>query len=80
MQHEVPVPDLGGAASEAFLSQWFKEVGETVAAQEDLVELVTDKANVVVEAPVAGTVTARHFDAEDRVEIGEVLCLIDDGA
>lgn len=80
MHHEVPVPDLGGAASEAFLSQWFKEVGETVSAAEDLVELVTDKANVVVEAPVAGTVVERRFDAEDRVEIGEVLCLIDDGA
>jgi pyruvate dehydrogenase E2 component (dihydrolipoyllysine-residue acetyltransferase) len=80
MHHEVPVPDLGGAASEAFVSQWFKEVGGTIAEQEDLVELVTDKANVVVEAPVAGTVVERRFDAEDRVEVGEVLCVIDDGA
>ncbi len=54
---DVMVPALGESVTEATISTWFKKVGDTVAADEMLCELETDKVSVEVPAPVAGTLT-----------------------
>lgn len=79
MRHEVRVPDFGGAASEAFVAEWLKQEGDAVAAGEELLELITDKANVAVVAPAAGTLAECHAAAEQRVEPGDLLAVVEDG-
>ncbi|SNR46854.1 2-oxoglutarate dehydrogenase complex dihydrolipoyllysine-residue succinyltransferase [Puniceibacterium sediminis] len=54
---DVMVPTLGESVSEATVSTWFKKVGDTVAQDEMLCELETDKVSVEVPAPTAGTLT-----------------------
>ena len=57
MATEIRVPTLGESVSEATIGKWFKKVGDTIAADEPLVELETDKVTVEVPAPAAGTLT-----------------------
>ena len=80
MRHEVRVPDLGDAASEAFVAEWYREPGDALRAGEELLELITDKANVAVDAPVGGRLVERCVASEARVEVGALLAVIDDGA
>ncbi len=54
---DVMVPTLGESVTEATVSTWFKKVGDTVAQDEMLCELETDKVSVEVPAPAAGTLT-----------------------
>ena len=58
MATEIRVPTLGESVTEATVGQWFKKVGDTVAADEPLVELETDKVTLEVPAPVG----RRHRD------------------
>ena len=54
MATDILVPTLGESVSEATIGRWFKKPGDSVAADEPLVELETDKVTVEVTAPVAG--------------------------
>ncbi|RUY76104.1 dihydrolipoamide succinyltransferase, partial [Mesorhizobium sp. M7A.F.Ca.CA.001.09.2.1] len=55
MATEIRVPTLGESVTEATVGKWFKKVGDTIAADEPLVELETDKVTVEVPAAAAGT-------------------------
>ncbi|MEO0763668.1 MAG: biotin/lipoyl-containing protein, partial [Pseudomonadota bacterium] len=55
MAVEVRVPTLGESVTEATVANWFKKPGDTVAADEVLCELETDKVSVEVPSPGAGT-------------------------
>ncbi|MDE0537521.1 MAG: 2-oxoglutarate dehydrogenase complex dihydrolipoyllysine-residue succinyltransferase [Rhodospirillales bacterium] len=70
------VPALGESIAEATVGNWFKSVGDAVAADEPLVELETDKVSVEVNAPAAGTLTAIAAEAGSEVEVGAVLGVI----
>jgi 2-oxoglutarate dehydrogenase E2 component (dihydrolipoamide succinyltransferase) len=67
------VPPLGESIVEATVSRWLKQVGDTVAAGETLVELETDKITVEVPALVAGMLTARLRQEGDVVNVGDEL-------
>jgi 2-oxoglutarate dehydrogenase E2 component (dihydrolipoamide succinyltransferase) len=67
------VPPLGESIVEATVSRWLKQVGDTVAAGETLVELETDKITVEVPALEAGTLTARLRQEGDVVNVGDEL-------
>ena len=54
---EVTLPQLGETVTEGTITQWFKQVGDTVAADEPLFEVSTDKVDTEVPSPVAGTLT-----------------------
>ncbi len=54
MATDIRVPALGESVTEATIGQWFKKVGDAVAADEPVVELETDKVTIEVPAPVAG--------------------------
>jgi 2-oxoglutarate dehydrogenase E2 component (dihydrolipoamide succinyltransferase) len=81
MATEVRVPTLGESVTEATVATWFKQPGETVAADEMLCELETDKVTVEVPSPVAG-VLAEHVAAEgDTVGVNALLATVsEDGA
>ena len=57
MATEIRVPTLGESISEATVGKWFKQRGDTVKADEPLVELETDKVTLEVNAPAAGVLT-----------------------
>jgi len=76
----IVVPSLGESVSTATVARWLKQAGETVAADEPLVELETDKVTVEVNAPVAGVVAAIAADAGAEVVPGAVLGSIQAGA
>ena len=73
MSTEIRVPTLGESVTEATIGQWFKQVGDNVAADEPLVELETDKVTVEVPAPAAGVLEAISANPGDTVDVGALL-------
>ena len=78
MSIEVKVPTLGESVSEATVGQWLKKPGETVALDEPIVSLETDKVAVEVPAPAAGVMGALVANEGDTVSVGALLALIED--
>ena len=77
MSTEIKVPTLGESVTTATVSRWLKKAGETVAADEPLVELETDKVTVEVPAPVAGVLGTPAVQDGAEVEVGTVLGVIE---
>ncbi|MBF0305143.1 MAG: dihydrolipoamide succinyltransferase, partial [Alphaproteobacteria bacterium] len=77
MPSEITVPTLGESVSEATIAKWFKKVGDSVAADEPLVELETDKVTVEVPSPSAGTLVAIDAPEGSTVQVGGLLGSID---
>jgi 2-oxoglutarate dehydrogenase E2 component (dihydrolipoamide succinyltransferase) len=69
----IKVPPLGESIVEATLSRWLRQVGDTVAVGDALVELETDKITVEVPALEAGVLVQQHKGAGDVVAVGELL-------
>ncbi|MDR0253477.1 MAG: 2-oxoglutarate dehydrogenase complex dihydrolipoyllysine-residue succinyltransferase [Brucellaceae bacterium] len=77
MATEIRVPTLGESVTEATIGKWLKKVGDTVAADEPLVELETDKVSIEVPAPVAGVLTEITAQEGDNVGLDALLGQID---
>ena len=77
---EVFLGKLGGDAEEATVQRWFFEEGDTVTEGEDLVELTSENGTFTVQASAGGTLAEVYFDEGEAVQMGEVLCVIDDEA
>src|SRR6516162_10135297 len=78
---EIRVPALGESVTEATIGKWFKKPGETVAVDEPLVELETDKVTIEVPAPAAGVLSEIAAKDGDTVAVGALLGQISsDGA
>jgi 2-oxoglutarate dehydrogenase E2 component (dihydrolipoamide succinyltransferase) len=77
---EIVVPALGESVTTATVARWIKQQGETVAADEPLVELETDKVTVEVNAPAAGVLASVGVPEGTEVEVGAVLGMIDGAA
>ena len=80
MTTPVVVPTLGESITEATVAKWVKAVGETVAINEAIAELETDKVTVEVFAPVAGVLSSCAFKEGDTVAIGATLGVIAEGS
>ena len=76
MSTEIRVPTLGESVTEATIGQWFKKVGDTVNADEPLVELETDKVTIEVPAPAAGVLEAIAANPGDTVDVNALLGVI----
>ncbi|WP_299028341.1 2-oxoglutarate dehydrogenase complex dihydrolipoyllysine-residue succinyltransferase [uncultured Sulfitobacter sp.] len=76
---DVMVPTLGESVTEATVSTWFKKVGDTVAQDEMLCELETDKVSVEVPSPAAGTLTEIVAAEGDTVDASAKLAVISSG-
>ena len=79
MSIEIVVPTLGESVSEATVAQWLKQVGDSVARDEALVELETDKVTLEVNATEAGTLSEIKVEAGDTVEVGAILGVLGEG-
>lgn len=80
MATEIRVPTLGESVSEATVGTWFKKVGDTVKADEPLVELETDKVTVEVPAPASGVLTEIVVQNGETVGLDALLGQIAEGA
>src|SRR3954468_17528406 len=76
MPVEIKVPTLGESVTEATVAKWFKKVGDTVAMDEPVVELETDKVTVEVRAESAGTLSEVVAAEGAEVGVGAVLGVI----
>jgi 2-oxoglutarate dehydrogenase E2 component (dihydrolipoamide succinyltransferase) len=77
MATEIRVPTLGESVSEATIAQWFKKPGESVKADEPLVELETDKVTIEVPAPASGVLADVLVRDGETVGVGALLGMID---
>ena len=80
MSTEVRVPTLGESVTEATVATWFKKPGDTVAVDEMLCELETDKVTVEVPSPVAGTLGEIVAAEGETVGVDALLAMIGEGA
>ncbi|MFC7132976.1 MULTISPECIES: dihydrolipoamide acetyltransferase family protein [Salinibaculum] len=76
---EFKLPDVGEGVAEGELVRWLVEPGDTVAEDEVLAEVETDKAVVDLPAPKAGTIVELHAEAGEVVPVGDVVVTIDTG-
>lgn len=79
MVQDVVVPQMGESVLEGTVLEWKVKVGDTVALNQPLVELMTDKVNVEIPAEVAGTLTHQFAQEGDVVPVGAKIATIDDG-
>ena len=77
---EVVLPALGESVTEGTITRWLKKVGDTVAVDEPLVEVSTDKVDTEIPSPVAGVVQQIMVQEDETVAVGAVLAIIADGA
>jgi 2-oxoglutarate dehydrogenase E2 component (dihydrolipoamide succinyltransferase) len=80
MALEIKVPPLGESVTEATVAKWYKNVGDSVKADEILVELETDKVTLEVNAEADGAIKAINAKEGDTVAIGDILGVIEAGA
>jgi len=78
MSEKILVPVLGESITEATVSKWLKNKGESINADEPIVELETDKVNLEVPSPVNGILSEINFNDGDTVEVGATLGIISD--
>jgi len=80
MATEIKVPTLGESVTEATVARWLKQPGDTVAMDDPVVELETDKVTLEINAPAAGTLTEVVVAEGANVGVGAVLGVIGEGA
>jgi len=80
MKIEVRLPPLGDSVTEATMVDWLKAVGDAVEADDVVAEVMTDKANFEIVAPVAGVLAEQLAKAGDVVEPESVIGSIERSA
>ncbi len=73
MSEKIVVPALGESITEATVAKWLKNPGDTVEADEPIVELETDKVNLEVPSPISGVLTDINSQDGSIVEVGALL-------
>ncbi|MFM7030201.1 MAG: biotin/lipoyl-containing protein, partial [Micrococcales bacterium] len=77
---EVLLPALGESVTEGTVTRWLKQVGDTVAVDEPLVEVSTDKVDTEIPSPVAGVLQQILVNEDETAAVGAVLAIVGDGA
>jgi len=81
MSFSFKLPDIGEGVSEGEIVEWLVNVGDDVAEDDPMVEVMTDKATVTIGAPRAGKIADIRFDVGAVAQVGEVIVVIaEDGA
>ena len=79
MRYEFKLPDIGEGIAEAEIVAWHVKVGDTIGEDQQIADMMTDKATVEMESPVAGKVIELAGDVGDQIPIGSVLAVIETG-
>src|SRR5215212_7004102 len=83
MSIELKIPEVGESVREVQIGRWLKHEGDTVALDENVVELETDKASMELPAPAAGVLAQILKQEGDMVAVGDVIAYLEkqsDGA
>ena len=76
-KYEFKLPDIGEGIAEAEIVAWHVKVGDTIAEDQQIADMMTDKATVEMESPVAGKVVQLAGEVGDQIPIGSVLAVIE---
>ena len=77
MRYEFKLPDIGEGIAEAEIVAWHVKVGDMIGEDQQIADMMTDKATVEMESPVAGKVIELAGEVGDQVPIGSVLAVIE---
>ena len=77
MRYEFKLPDIGEGIAEAEIVAWHVKVGDEIAEDQQIADMMTDKATVEMESPVAGKVVELAGEVGDQIPIGSVLAVIE---
>ncbi|WP_434811295.1 2-oxoglutarate dehydrogenase, E2 component, dihydrolipoamide succinyltransferase [Microbacterium sp. bgisy189] len=80
MSTSVVLPALGESVTEGTVTRWLKKVGDTIQADEGLLEISTDKVDTEIPSPVSGVIEEILVDEDETVEVGAILAKIGDGS
>ena len=80
MTVSVTMPALGESVTEGTVTRWLKQEGDSVQADEPLLEVSTDKVDTEIPSPAAGVLRTIKVGEDETVEVGSELAVIDDGA
>lgn len=74
---ELKLPKMGESVAEATITSWLKEVGDTIEADEAVLEIATDKVDSEVPSEYDGVLVEKLFEVDDVVKVGEVVAIIE---
>lgn len=74
---ELKLPKMGESVAEATITNWLKEVGDTIEADEAVLEIATDKVDSEVPSEVDGVLVEKLFEADDVVQVGQTIAIIE---
>src|SRR5437868_6379481 len=77
---QVTMPAMGESVTEGTVLEWHKQEGDSIEADETLVEISTDKVDMEVPAPAAGTITEIVAEEGETVTVGQVIARMSVGA
>jgi pyruvate/2-oxoglutarate dehydrogenase complex dihydrolipoamide acyltransferase (E2) component len=75
---EVILPELAEGVDKAVVSFWHKDIGDMVSKDDDLVEMLTDKATFNVPSPFSGKLVSLNAEEGQEVNVGDVLAKIEE--
>jgi 2-oxoglutarate dehydrogenase E2 component (dihydrolipoamide succinyltransferase) len=78
-QYELIMPKMGESVAEATITNWLKSEGDTIEADESVLEIATDKVDSEVPSPVDGVLEKMLFDVNDVVQVGQPIAIINTG-
>ena len=71
------LPSMGESVTEATLTAWLKEVGETIEIDDSIVEVSTDKVDSDVPSDVEGVLLEKRFELNQVIQVGDVIAVIE---
>ena len=74
---ELKLPKMGESVAEATVTNWLKEVGDTIEMDEPVVEIATDKVDSEVPSEVEGVLVEKLFEADEVVQVGQTIAIIE---
>jgi len=74
---ELKLPKMGESVAEATITNWLKEVGDTIELDEAVLEIATDKVDSEVPSEVDGVLVEKLFNVDDVVQVGQVIAVIE---
>jgi 2-oxoglutarate dehydrogenase E2 component (dihydrolipoamide succinyltransferase) len=74
---ELKLPKMGESVAEATITNWLKEVGDKIEADEAVLEIATDKVDSEVPSEVSGVLVEKLFDKDDLVQVGQTIAIIE---
>ncbi len=74
---ELKLPKMGESVAEATITNWLKEIGDSIEADEAVLEIATDKVDSEVPSEVDGVLVEKRFEVDDVVEVGQTIAIIE---